>query len=162
MSITIREIEWQNDREKVLGLERAYFPENVASDAADLSSQLRQGFGFIAVDDANHALGYVIAKPLESANYAGCNDDAFKGRNDTAYIESFAEKSGSAPAVRLGLFRVLGNTFAEKGFSRVTMHAETDSVLHKAMTSFGARQVKTFPDFMGWGKPYTYLEMPLA
>ena len=159
MSLKIKQIDWSRDREQLLDIARSAF-RDIASDERDLLTQLERGFGFIAFNNSQPT-GYIIAIPLEKAPYRGCAEDESTGRLDTAYIESLAVKEGSSPATLLGLTRKLGNEFESKGYRRMTMHVESDSKLHKALINLGAKQLEDFDNWMGWGRTFSYLEMPL-
>ena len=160
MSLKVKQIKWSRDKEKILNIESSAFGD-IASDERDLLRQIERGFGFIAYDGSQNPLGYTIAIPLESAPYRGCTEDVCLGNSDTAYIESLAVKQGSSPATLLRLTRTLGNEFERRGYRRMTMHVESDSRIHQALSNLGARDLGSFDNWMGWGKTYSYLEMPL-
>ena len=160
MSLNVKQIDWPRDREGLLDVEGSAFG-NIASGEGDLLRQIEMGFGFIVLDGLQRPLGYTIAIPLEKAPYRGCVQDGSVGRLDTAYVESLAVKEGSSPATLLRLVRALGNEFESRGYRRTTMHVESDSKLHRALTNFGARELGNFDNWMGWGKTFSYLEMSL-
>jgi hypothetical protein len=160
MSLKVKQIEWSRDKEGLLSIERSAFGD-IASDERDLLRQIEKGFGFIAFDRAHNPLGYTIALPLEEAPYRGCTEDRSLGKLDTAYIESLAVIEGSSPATLLKLTRTLGNEFENRGYKRMTMHVESGSKLHRALSNLGARELGNFDNWMGWGRTFSYLEMPL-
>jgi len=166
MTIVIKKIEFEKDRDKLLSIEKAAFQESMASDRYDLESQLRKGFGFLAFEGSEDyksavPLGYVIAVPLEKADYPGCNEDTEKGKRNTAYVESFAMMPGANKTTLLRLMRNLGNELESREYARVTMHVESKSKLLRNLKSLGAKSLGDFTNWMDWDKTFSYLEMPL-
>lgn len=160
MSLKIKQIDWKRDKESLLSIERSSFG-SIASDENDLSKQIDKGFGFIVFDGLQNALGYIIAIPLEKAPYKGCTEDMSRNRSYTAYVESLAIKQGATPATLLRLVIKLGNELESRRYRRMTMHVESDSKMYRVLTNLGARELCNFNNWMGWGKTFNYLEMPL-
>ncbi len=160
MSLRVEQIDMSRDKESLLAIERSAFGRK-ASDELDLSRQIERGFGFIVFDGSQNPLGYCIAMPLEKAPYKGCREDRSLGKLNTAYLESLAVKEGSSPATLLRLTRMLGNEFEARGYKRVTMHVESGTKLQKVLSNVGANVLGNFDNWMGWGRNFSYLELPL-
>lgn len=161
MTIEARNVGWQRDRDALLAIERASFRVEMQSDEEDLKKQVEKGFGIVIVD-GEKPLAYAIAYPLEQSNYPGCIEDSNRGLGNTAYMESFAVVPGESPLLFRRLGRSLVNSLLERGFQRLTMHAEVDTSWYQFLTGLGSKELGRFDDWQGWGETFAYLELSMG
>ena len=150
---------------EIAGIEQQSFPDSMRSDIREIEDLVSKGgINLLLRVSGGKAVGSVISMPFDTVfDTLGERDPSLKMPDCPAlYVESFAliPEHRNAPAF-LRLFRWLVLESRAAGYELLVMHARESNGVSRFIQSRGGENLRSVPDWHGFGERFDYVELKL-